>query len=336
MIAIKPAIIRRVLCAVRLCVIAAVCAALPPQAKAREAVTYLLPAGATQPAFAPWILAKQLGYYADAGYDVSFQTAGGGVDVARQIDAGTVDIGGGLGDTPVIVRGQGVKVKAIAVLGGGSLTVIVAGAGRGIQTMRDLRGKHLMVLSFADTTYHVLLGALAGAGLRKNDLDIEAATPETIVRRVASGAADACACVPDWQVEISNAQPGSTIIPTDDIPDMAQAILASDRAIAAKPDMLRALVGATLRGMRFITADPAKAADAYVQAVPRWEGKQALLTQVFHAYIDLAYRGQPVPGRIDVARLDALQAFYLQHGFIKKAVPVADLYANTFVPAATP
>src|SRR5665213_1339841 len=146
------------------------CATLPSSAIAREAVTYLLPAAITQPAFAPWIIAKQLGYYADAGYDVTFATARGGEDVARRVAGGTAEIGGALGDTPIIVRGQGVKMKAIAVLDGGALTTLVAGPRRGIHTLGDLRGKRVMVLSFNDTTYHVLLGALAGVGLRKTDL----------------------------------------------------------------------------------------------------------------------------------------------------------------------
>ena len=57
----------------------AVCAA---PAVAAEKITYLLPAPPSLPAFAPWVLAKHLGYYTEAGYDVDFVVARGGVDVA--------------------------------------------------------------------------------------------------------------------------------------------------------------------------------------------------------------------------------------------------------------
>ena len=51
-------------------------------ASAAEKITYLLPAPPSLPAFAPWVLAKHLGYYSQAGYDVEFVVARGGVDVA--------------------------------------------------------------------------------------------------------------------------------------------------------------------------------------------------------------------------------------------------------------
>jgi len=112
--------------------IASVCTAL--------LATALLPAAIDQPAFTPWIIARQLRYHSDAGYDVAFMPARGGIDVARQIGNGKAAIGGAPGDTPINVRGAGVRMKAIAVLGGGSLTTIVACRDSGIHTVRDLRG----------------------------------------------------------------------------------------------------------------------------------------------------------------------------------------------------
>jgi NitT/TauT family transport system substrate-binding protein len=319
------------------CITLLATALLPSPGHARTHVTYLLPAAIDQPAFAPWIIAKQLRYYTDAGYDVAFAPARGGIDVARQIGIGRAAIGGALGDTPIIVRGAGVRVKAIAVLGGGSLTTIVAGRDRGIHALRDLRGRHVLVLSLEDTTYHVLLGALAAVGLRDRDVRIEAAGPETIVQRVVAGSADACACVPDWQVAIRNAQPGAVVLPTNEVfPSMAQAILASDRAIATQPEMLHAVVAATLRGMRFIMDDPHKAADVYEQAMPGMRGRRNVLEQIFRAYIEQTYSGQATAGLIDAWRLDALQNFYRLQGFIQHAVPVAELYTNEFVPAHNP
>jgi len=47
-------------------------------AAAAEKITYLLPAPPSLPAFAPWVLAKHLGYYTEAGYDVEFVVARGG------------------------------------------------------------------------------------------------------------------------------------------------------------------------------------------------------------------------------------------------------------------
>ena len=89
-----------------------------------QKVTYLLPAPTFLPAFGPWMLAQARGYYADEGLEVTFQSAKGGVDVAKQIGAGNAVIGGGIGDTPIIVRANGIPVRGVAVLGDKALTQI--------------------------------------------------------------------------------------------------------------------------------------------------------------------------------------------------------------------
>ena len=91
-----------------------------------QKVTYLLPAAATLPAFGPWMLAQAKGYYAAEGLEVEFVTGRGGVDVAKQVGAGNAVIGGAIGDTPIIARAQGIPVKAVAVLGSGSLMQLVS------------------------------------------------------------------------------------------------------------------------------------------------------------------------------------------------------------------
>ena len=80
-----------------------------------------LPATGTPslPAFAPWIIAKEKGYYQAQDLDLTFIAAKGGVDVAKQIGAGNALVGGAIGDTPIIVRPNGIPVRTVAVLGGG-------------------------------------------------------------------------------------------------------------------------------------------------------------------------------------------------------------------------
>src|SRR5690554_6151385 len=102
-------------------------AALAAEAgKELEKVTYLLPAPKTLPSFAPWLIAEHEGYFADEGLEVEFVTGKGGVDVAKQVGAGNAVIGGAIGDTPIIVRANGVPVKAVAVIGAGSLTLVAS------------------------------------------------------------------------------------------------------------------------------------------------------------------------------------------------------------------
>lgn len=313
---------------------AVLCAGLlSTPALAAEKITYLLPAPPSLPAFAPWVLAKYLGYYADAGYDVDFVVARGGVDVAKQIGAGNAPIGGALGDAPIIVRGNGVPVKSVGLMGGGAMTTVVGRKDRGIQKLEDLRGKKISVLAFQDTTYYALLGALASKNITKNDINAQAVGAASVASFVIAGTVDACACTPDWEVDVKEALKDDTVsLPTNDyFQSMSQAILASDKMIAERPDMVRAIVKATLKGMKFVMDDPQKAALVYVEASPSFKGKEELMKKILANYTERTYKGQSVLGAMDPQRLAKLQSFYKQQGFIETEQPINDLYSNDFI-----
>jgi NitT/TauT family transport system substrate-binding protein len=302
------------------------------QAQAREKIVILLPAPSQLPAFAPWMIARQQGYYADAGYDVDFTTAQGGADVAKQVGVGNAPIGVALGDSPIVVRPNGIPVKAVAVMGGGSLAVIVARGDRGITGLADLRGKKLSVMSFQESNYIAFLGALASKGIPKTDVSVQAVGPGGVVGFVLSGATDGCICTPDWEVDVENGSPGAVAIPiTADFPAMAQGMLASDSMIAYHPDMVRALVQASIKGMRLIIDHPDEAVKVYIAALPTFADKQALMTEILRKYTERTYGGQTTPGAIDPVRLARLQDFYVANGLAKSREPLDTLYTNQFV-----
>lgn len=310
----------------------AACLALPAQAQQSEEVTYLLPAPAFLPAFGPWMLAQGRGYYAAEGLKVNFVTGKGGVDVAKQVGAGNAPIGGAIGDTPIIARAQGVPVKAVAVLGGKSLMQLVVHDGKGINGPKDLKGKTITTMAYQDTTFFALQGMLATAGLTKNDVDAQAAGPAGVWQLFAAGKADAMAAVPDWIPQAKEGGAKVKIFSSDDyFKSMAQAILASDEMIQKRPELVRKLVRATLKGMQDIMKDPKAAARDYVNAVPQHKGKEAYIEEVFGLYNTYVYPGQKVLGAMDPERLAAVQKFYLKEGIVPKETPVKDLYTNQFV-----
>ncbi|MBI5441131.1 MAG: ABC transporter substrate-binding protein, partial [Deltaproteobacteria bacterium] len=277
--------------------VATLLAVSPARAANLEEVTYLLPAPPTMAAFGPWVLAQARGYYAQEGLNVNFVMAKGGVDVAKQVGAGNAPIGGAIGDTPIIARANGIPVKAVAVLGGRSLTQLVWHDGRGINSPKDLKGKVVTTLAYQDTTFYSLLGMLATSGLTKNDLDIQAAGPAGVWQLFAAGKADAMAAVPDWTIAAHQAGAKLKVHSSDEyFKSMAQAILASDETIRKRPDLVRKLVKATLRGMQDIMKDPKAAARDFVNAVPAQKGKEATIEQIFEMYSNYVYAGQKVLG----------------------------------------
>ena len=243
------------------CAAASLSAPLAVQAQALQEVTYLLPAPGTLPAFGPWMLAQAKGYYKAEGLDVKFVTGRGGVDVAKQVGAGNAVIGGAIGDTPIIARAQGIPVKAVAVLGAGSLMQLVTHKDQRIESPRELKGKTVTVLAYTDTTYYALLGMMSKVGLTKNDVNIQAAGPAGVWQQFAARKSDAMASTPDWTVTVMEMGAQVDILPADVyFKSMAQAILASDETIQKNPQLIQKLVRATLKGMKDIMANPKDAA----------------------------------------------------------------------------
>lgn len=302
------------------------------RAQAPEEVTYLLPAPAFLPAFGPWMLAQARGYYAAEGLKVNFTAGRGGVDVAKQVGAGNAPIGGAIGDTPIIARAQDIPVKAVAVLGGRSLTQLAVHEGKGINGPRDLKGKTVTAMAYQDTTYYALLGMLATVGLTKNDVEAQAAGPAGVWQLFAAGKADAMAAVPDFIASAKEAGAKVRIFSADDhFKSMAQAILASDDMIQKRPELIRKLVRATLKGMQDIMRDPVAGARDYCNAVAQHKGKEAYIQDVFSLYNTYVYPGQATLGAMDPGRLQAVQQFYVKEGIVPRAVPLNDLFTNQFV-----
>ena len=302
------------------------------QAQPLQEVTYLLPAPGNLPAFGPWMLAQAKGYYKAEGLDVKFVSARGGVDVAKQVGAGNAVIGGAIGDTPIIARAQGIPVKAVAVLGSGSLMQLVTHQDEHIESPRELKGKTVTVLAYTDTTYYALLGMLSKVGLTKNDVNIQAAGPAGVWQQFAAKKASGMAGTPDWTVTVMEAGAKVDILPADVyFKSMAQAILVSDETIQKNPQLVQKLVRATLKGMKDIMANPKEAARVYADFVTVHKGKEASIEAMFAMYNKYVYLNQKVPGMMDEGRLSDLQKFYVANGVVPNAAPLKELYTNQFV-----
>ena len=297
-----------------------------------EKMTYLFPAPPILPSFGPLQLAKQRGYFKAAGLEVAFATAKGGVDVAKQVGVGNAEMGGGLADSPIIVRAQGIPVRSVVAFGGRGFMQLVVREDSGITTPAGLKGKNVSVMSYQDTTYYALRGMLAAAGLKVQDINAMAVGPRAVPGMVIQGKAVGCACVPDWIPPIQGAKIKIRIIKSEDyFPHMAQASLASDKLIAANPALIRKFVGAVLKGMKDVMDNPAGAAKDFAKAAPMWKGKEGYVTAVFKYFAELVYPGQKVLGEINEQRLAKLQDFYVAQGIVRKKVPLKDLFTNQFI-----
>jgi NitT/TauT family transport system substrate-binding protein len=82
--------------------------------------------------------------------------------------------------------------------------------------LRDLKGKKISILSFQDSTYYVLLAALASVGLKKGDVDIQALGAPGVIQEFIDGNVQVCACIPEWIVAAEDAGLRLDFVPVSD------------------------------------------------------------------------------------------------------------------------
>lgn len=309
-------------------------ATMRPAFAAPEKINYLFPAPAFLPAFLPFQLARKRDYFAANNIEVNFQTGKGGADVATQVAVGNVDLGGGVGETSMIVRPNKLPVRGVAQLGQRSLFQLATRKDVNVRKPADLRGKKLGVISYQDTGYYALLAVLAAGDLKRTDLEIQAVGPAGVTQLMIAKSLDGIVAVPEWADTIEQAGIALDYFEIDKVfPAMAQAILASDKIIKERPAAVGGFIKAVLQAVRDCMKDPASAARDYVAAVPQHAGKEETIERILRRYVTTVYHTEPASalGRFDPKRMKTVQTFYVENNIIQTAVPIDELYTNEFV-----
>lgn len=304
-------------------------------ALAADKVTMMFPASEDLPNVSAFQIAKYKHYYSDAGLEVEFLPGQGGVYGGRQAGEGKVDFAEIFGDTAIVLRSQGVSVKMVALMGGQGPVVLAANAHSGIRTLKDLKGKSISILGREDSTYYILLAALASVNLKKEDVKIQALGPSGVIQDFISGDVQVCACIPEWIVQAEDAGMKMNLIRVSDfLPSLAQSIVTSDRFIAAHPDTVRRFVQATLKAYVELKDNPVDAAKVYAEAVPLHKGQEEKLLRIYRYHDQFSWAGQSLAGMIELQKVKQLQDVYYNLHIITKKTPVDVLFTNQFARGA--
>jgi NitT/TauT family transport system substrate-binding protein len=261
--------------------------------------------------FAPVFVAKEKGYFAEQGLDVTLEPLPGGSDMVVLTASGDFDAGiGGAGPAFWNAMEQGLPLTVIApghAEGDPVATPLMiskeACESGAITSVADLAGKKVSVNARGATEYW-LSQALSTGGLTMDDIDLQTLAFPDAVAALASGAIDAAmvgeplatkAEQDGIAVRLASSFPVQDIQPT--------LIYANDDWIAANPEAAQGLVTAYLKACRDLTGagfkDPANLAiiEQYTQ-VPA-----ALVA-------DAVQPIYAVDGQIDVEGLNKLQTFF--------------------------
>lgn len=265
--------------------------------------------------YAPLFVAKDKGYYAEQGLDVSLEPFAGGGDLVALTATGDLD---------AAASGAGPAFWNAAELGL-PFSVVAPGHSEGspvatplmisreacesgtIARVSDLRGKKVSVNARGATEYW-LGRALATNGLTIDDVDLQTLPFPDAVSALASGALDAAMVAEP--VATGAEQQGLAVrlladFPVQDV--QPTVIVANDTFIADYPEAAQGFVTAYLKACRDL-AGPGFKDPANLAIIEKYTSVPATLVG---AAVQPVYS---VDGRIDTEGLRKLQGFFRQRG----------------------
>jgi NitT/TauT family transport system substrate-binding protein len=286
--------------------------------------------------FAPFYLADQAGYYADAGLSVEFQNKID-PDLITLVGQGAIDIGIGDGTSVIPAVSQGIPVKYVATLYGQFPDIVFAKASSGIATAADLKGRKIGTPGRYGGGWIMLQALLGSAGLTTNDVDIVEYPDFSQRAAVEQGAVDAATGFSNnepVQLELDGSK--AVVLHIDQItPLPGPGLIAAARTLADKHDAVARFVAATLRAMNAIKLNPQVGLDAAIKAVPELGSARDAQLAILNATID-SWTGQVQAtnglGAIDRDGWTKSIAYLTTLGLVPKPVTVDDLVVDGFIP----
>ena len=286
---------------------------------------------------AGFMYAKKLGYYKDAGIDLTIEEGKGSATTAQLVATGQTDVAFADAPAAMQIRSKGAPVKILTPILQTNGFAIISIEGSGINTPKDLLGKRLAVQpGTAQTT--LLDAILLENKIDKSKLDIVNIDPAALVGALLEKKVDAILAGADFQ-SVQMRDRGfkvKDILYRDvGVPTVGLSIIARDDRLKSDADLYRRFVAASLKGWDEARKNPDAAAAAVIEQFPAVT-KEQILKQL-KVDLDLVCApGATALGRVPDKNWQItfdLLTTYLQ---LPKDKPITDYYTTEFQPADAP
>jgi NitT/TauT family transport system substrate-binding protein len=235
--------------------------------------------------------AKERGFFAKEGLDVTVQTARGSSEAITKIGTGAADVGsGGLAALLQARAETGVPVTAVLGVFTQQPDSLFTAEGSGITSLKDVKGKRVATATFtaSNVIWPLILKAV---NVDAADVTLLKVDPGALAPMLASGQVDATI---NW----STASPpfvkalGATgktlkILPWSaaGFDGYGYSVFVSDKLIASQPDVVKRFVKAYIAAAKAALADPKDVAKAMKAVFPEMD--EALVEQQFMTIVPL-------------------------------------------------
>lgn len=284
--------------------------------------------------FAPFYVAKELGYYQNAGLDVTLRHHGFTEGEFDALVAGHENAIFASGDEILQARSRGIPITYVGQVFTKYPVALIVPACSPIHTAADLRGHTIGVPGLYGTTYIGLLAILQSAGLSKSDVHIQSIGFTQVTALLTNKVDAVMGYINNEPIQLQKAGLAIRTIPVS-FPLISNGLAALDTELRSNPAAIRALVAATLQGVAYTLAHPDQAFTISKKYVPGLDDptKAAAAQAELTATLPLWQTATGArPGFTAPSAWQQMASLMQTQGQLSGTVNVGSVFSNDYLP----
>jgi len=281
--------------------------------------------------YAPFYVAVEKGYFRDAGieieFDYKFETDGVALVGAGELPFAVVS-----GEQVLLARAQGLPVTYIAAWYQQYPVSVIAKSELGMIVPQDLKGKKIGLPGLFGANYIGLRALLNAGKLTEADVTLDAIGFNQ-VELMAAGEQDIIVgYAANEPIQLRAQGIAVTELRVADYAQLAaNGLLASEKVIAQNPDLVRAFIGAFIKGLQDTLDNPDEAFTMSESYIPNFADLDAKVQKRVLEISVEQWRAERL-GYSDPQAWENMQDVLLDMGLVAEKMDLSKAFTNEFIP----
>lgn len=269
--------------------------------------------------FAGYYVAKEMGFYKEAGLDVEIREYAQGMDVLKEVLSDRAQFGVGRSSL-ITERMKGRPVVALGAIFQSSPHVLLVRRDSGIKTAKDLKGRRVMITQDASSSASIL-AMLSNQGVYAKDLQLQPHSMD--IRDLVNGRTDAMASyISNEPYQLKSMGVSYRAIQPQDygFDFYSDIFFTSEQYLDAHPKQVQAFYEATIRGWHHALTHIGETVDLILEKYNTQHHSKAALMYEANALKQLTYiKGKQIPlGSIDPHKVKRIADIFMVLGHLDK------------------
>jgi len=281
--------------------------------------------------YAPFYAADQNEFYQEVGleleFDYSFETDGVALVASNELQFSLAS-----GEQVLLARAKGLPVVFVMGWYKDYPIAVVSKTGQGITSPTELAGKHIGIPGLFGASYVGFRALLQAAGLNESDVTLDSIGFNQVEALAADQVQAAVVYVNNEPYQLQALGYQVDVIPVADYAHLvANGLITNETTLRENPDLVRRMVQATVRGIKFTVTHPDEAytlSEDYVEGLPAVDETHRVAEVQRYAAL---YQVDPY-GYTDPTAWENMHALLTEMGLLTEPLDILAAYTNDFIP----